>query len=1829
MTYPRFLNIIANLFGLTDVGLVAAPTFADIDGDGDLDAFVGNNSGNTLFYQNTGTVTNPQFAAPSTNPFGLTNVGLYAAPTFADIDGDGDLDAFVGNRSGNTLFYQNTGTATNPQFAALTTNPFGLTNVGLYAAPTFADIDGDGDLDAFVGNLDGNILFYRNIGTASNTRFADPSTNPFGLTDVGFNAKPTFADIDGDGDLDAFVGNLDGNTLFYRNIGTATNPQFASPTTNPFGLTDVGLVAAPTFADIDGDGDLDAFVGNLDGNTNFSRNQPFSSPNINFHPPTTYPFGVTDVGLYASPTLVDIDGDGDLDAFVGNFDGNTLFYRNIGTATNPQFNTPTTNPFGLTDVGYLASPTFADIDGDGDLDAFVGNFDGNILFYRNIGTATNPQFASPTTNPFGLTDVGYFAAPTLADIDGDGDLDAFVGNLDGNTLFYRNIGTANNPQFAAPTTNSFGLTDVGYFAAPTFADLDGDGDLDAFVGEGEGNTLFYRNTGTARNPQFVTPSTNPFGLADVGRYAKPTFADIDGDGNLDAFVGNGDGNTNFSQNQPAFPPSINFLPRSTNPFGLTPLESYSTPTFADIDGDGDLDAFVGNRDGNILFYRNIGTATKPQFDTPTPNSFGLTDVGFYAAPTLVDIDGDGDLDAFVGNSEGNTLFYRNIGTATNPQFAAPTTNPFGLTDVGYLAKPTFADIDGDGDLDAFVGNRDGNILFYRNIGTATNPQFASPTTNPFGLTGVGSFAAPTFADIDGDGDLDAFVINVDSNILFYRNIGTASNPQFDTPTPNSFGLTDVGLNAALTFADIDGDGDLDAFVGERYGDTAFYQNQPAPPTPINFRPPSTNSFGLTDVGFSAVATLADIDGDGDLDAFVGNFDGNILLYRNTGTATNPQFATPINNPFGLTDVGFNAAPTFADIDGDGDLDAFVGHFDGNTMFYRNTGTATNPQFAAPTNNPFGLSDVGFNAVPTFADIDGDGDLDVFVGNFDGNILLYRNTGTATNPQFAAPTTNPFGLTNVGTFAKPTFADIDGDGDLDAFVGNGDGNTLFYRNTGTATNPQFNTPTTNPFGLTDVRAGAAPTLVDIDGDGDLDTFVGNSDGNTLFFLNIPNTPPTAANDAVSINENTLLNGNVLTNDSDLDGSPLTVTQVNGSAANVGQEIILGNGKLRVNANGSFTFDPTNGTPALTDGYDYLAQGVTATASFTYTISDGNGGTANATTIITITGVNDVATITGTATGTVTEDASTPNLTTTGTLTVTDVDTGENNFNTTIAGTGNIGSLTITTAGTWNYTVANSAVQSLGAGDSKTETFTVQSVDGTASQEITVTINGVNDHPIASDDNRITNFNTPLFIPVSDLLLNDSDIDGDSLSIINTLNATNGTAVLNNGVIEFTPTTDFIGNASFDYTVSDGFGGTDIGTVTVTVQSNRIIGTPGNNNLTGTASNDLIEGLEGNDTLDGGAGNLDRIFGGDGDDRITDSDGVNGAHGSPGNDVINITFAASWDNDTNPNNAPRSDGKITGGFGNDVITVTMNNSNFFINLKGDEPTSNQPQDGNDVVTLLGSYAHSVVDMGGGNDIFNGGVGNDNVSGHNGNDTLNGNAGNDTLYGGAGLDWLDGGTGADMMVGGSGMDIYFVDNPQDIIIEEADGGIDTVIASISWQLGSHLENLTLTGTNAINGTGNSSNNVLIGNSAGNILSGGNGNDWLSGLGGNDRLLGENGNDTLLGGNGDDVLVGGLGSDVLNGGDGSDRFVYNTISDRGTLAAGDTINGFSTISDKLDLTQLLPTLIGYSGNVLGYLQFTQSGANALVQIDADGGGNSFVNLSTLTNVSAASLVVGTNVLV
>lgn len=153
---------------------------------------------------------------------------------------------------------------------------------------------------------------------------------------------------------------------------------------------------------------------------------------------------------------------------------------------------------------------------------------------------------------------------------------------------------------------------------------------------------------------------------------------------------------------------------------------------------------------------------------------------------------------------------------------------------------------------------------------------------------------------------------------------------------------------------------------------------------------------------------------------------------------------------------------------------------------------------------------------------------------------------------------------------------------------------------------------------------------------------------------------------------------------------------------------------------------------------------------------------------------------------------------------------------------------------------------------------------------------------------------------------------------------------------------------------------------------------------------------------------------------------------------------------------------------------------------------------------------------------------LTGNAGNDTLEGRQGADILLGGLGDDVLDGGEGVDKMTGGAGDDRYVVDSWRDTVTELAGGGVDTVWSSISYNLGSNLENLRLT-DEAHLGTGNSLNNVIGGNDAINLLSGESGNDSLFGAGGKDILLGGSGNDRLNGGADFDILVGGGGNDVF----------------------------------------------------------------------------------------------------
>lgn len=279
-------------------------------------------------------------------------------------------------------------------------NPFDDIDVSDGSNFTLVDIDGDGDLD-----LVGTLNFFENIGDDKNPRFMEQvgSDNPFDSLDIRVNDNLSFADIDGDGDLDAIAGNVFGTLTFFENTGSVNNPVFTQQT---------------------------------------GANDPFNG--VSFF--EAIDNGIVPVGLVGqtAPSLIDIDGDRDLDLVLGAGNGTLIFFENAGDESNPVFTRQNgaDNPFGNIKVRDNANPAFSDIDGDGDLDAIVGSSDGTLHFFENTGDVNNPVFVEQTglDNPFNGIDVGTGSQPTLADIDGDGDLDFLVGADNGNPNFFENTG---------------------------------------------------------------------------------------------------------------------------------------------------------------------------------------------------------------------------------------------------------------------------------------------------------------------------------------------------------------------------------------------------------------------------------------------------------------------------------------------------------------------------------------------------------------------------------------------------------------------------------------------------------------------------------------------------------------------------------------------------------------------------------------------------------------------------------------------------------------------------------------------------------------------------------------------------------------------------------------------------------------------------------------------------------------------------------------------------------------------------------------------------------------------------------------------------------------------------------------------------------------------------------------------------------------------------------------------------------------------------------------------------------------------------------------------
>jgi hypothetical protein len=546
------------------------------------------------------------------------------------------------------------------------------------------------------------------------------------------------------------------------------------------------------------------------------------------------PFSGLLMGEKIAPAFVDIDNDGDKDLFVGDTLGTIKYFKNAGNNTF-QLQAGSNNPFNGVDVGSDAKPAFVDIDEDGDLDCFIGEYDGTINYYRNDGDVSGPVFnlVSGADNPLNGIDVGYNSAPAFTDIDNDSDLDLFIGVKYGFIKYYENTSEGENISFIERTGEDNPADSLFDFSSTVaFSDIDDDGDFDFFMGDKYGFIRQFENTGNASAAVFEEKEglNNIFFDEDMGFNSTPVFIDFDGDSDFDALIGNREGKLNYYNNEgtPGSPEFVMYQPIDVG--------WLAQPAFADLDDDGDMDVIIGNYFGTIDYYRNDGNENAPNFrkakgiDNPF---YGDTIKEYWIKPCLVNINSnyDSDFDAFIGTDAGKMKYYINYGTADLPVFIEQTSiyNPFNSVNLGNKINPAFVDIDNDNDQDVFFGYYDGTVKYYENMTEEENIVFAVRTDedNPFnGLDPGTSFADPAFCDIDGDTDFDAAIGTYSGQeITYFENTGTPENPVFverSGPANPFDGIEDY--YPCPVFVDIDNDTDFDLFVGCYHGEIRYFES---------------------------------------------------------------------------------------------------------------------------------------------------------------------------------------------------------------------------------------------------------------------------------------------------------------------------------------------------------------------------------------------------------------------------------------------------------------------------------------------------------------------------------------------------------------------------------------------------------------------------------------------------------------------------------------------------------------------------------------------------------------------------------------------------------------------------------------------------------------------------------------------------------------------------------------------------------------------------------------------------------------------------------------------
>ncbi|MBI3524411.1 MAG: hypothetical protein HY066_07755, partial [Betaproteobacteria bacterium] len=407
-----------------------------------------------------------------------------------------------------------------------------------------------------------------------------------------------------------------------------------------------------------------------------------------------------------------------------------------------------------------------------------------------------------------------------------------------------------------------------------------------------------------------------------------------------------------------------------------------------------------------------------------------------------------------------------------------------------------------------------------------------------------------------------------------------------------------------------------------------------------------------------------------------------------------------------------------------------------------------------------------------------------------------------------------------------------------------------------------------------------------------------------------------------------------------------------------------------------------------------------------------------------------------------------------------------------------------------------------------------------------------------------------------------------------------------------------------------------------------GNAADNRLIGNDGNNLMDGGSGADTMAGGVGN-DTYLVNSADDVVIErlNEGTDSVQSSISytltDNVENLTLTGTALDGTgnalnNVITGNAGNNTLDGGAGADTLAGSMGDDSYLVDSTSDIVIE-QANAGTDSVFATASFVLSDnlenLTLTGSADINGAGNALDNL--------ITGNAGNNALSGGAGDDVLDGGAGADTLAGGLGNDSYLVDNSADSVIEQAGAGTDGVFATASFTLSDNLENLTLTGVDNIDGTGNALDNRIVGNSGANVLDGGLGADVINGGAGND---------TLIGGAGNDALDGGVGDDLMSGGTGNDGYFVDSAGDvttEATDAGHDTV--YASVTHTLagaveDLYLGGVNAINGTGNDLANLIVGNAAANVLSGLGGDDrldGGGGYGNDTLIGGTGNDSYVV------